>query len=108
MAKCERAPVNAVNVMMNTLVPTAVFSSYPRTDVRIRSIIIPPPEPTNPQIKPIIIPQIMDCIARFFADVSAIDSLVFITGRTINFIPSRNVINTEKPPIVADGRILAT
>ena len=27
MAKCETAPVSAVNVMINTLVPTAVFSS---------------------------------------------------------------------------------
>ena len=26
MAKCEAAPVSAVNVIMNTLVPTAVFS----------------------------------------------------------------------------------
>ena len=27
MAKCETEPVSAVKVMMNTLVPTAVFSS---------------------------------------------------------------------------------
>ena len=31
IAICDTAPVNAVNVMMKTLVPTAVFSSYPRT-----------------------------------------------------------------------------
>ena len=55
-----RLRVRAVKVMINTLVPTAVFNSYPRTDVRIRSIIIPPPAPMNPQIKPIITPQITD------------------------------------------------
>ena len=60
MAKWDTAPVRAVKVMINTLVPTAVFNSYPRTDVRIRSIIIPPPAPINPQIKPIITPQITD------------------------------------------------
>ena len=31
MAKWLTAPVRAVKVMMNTLVPTAVFSSYPST-----------------------------------------------------------------------------
>ena len=60
MAKWDTAPVRAVKVIINTLVPTAVFNSYPRTDVRIRSIIIPPPAPINPQIKPIITPQITD------------------------------------------------
>ena len=60
MAKCEAAPVNAVNVIMNTLVPTAVLSSYPKTEVKIRSIIIPPPAPTKPHINPIKTPQITD------------------------------------------------
>ena len=46
--------------MMNTLVPTAVLSSYPSTLVKIRSIIIPPPAPINPQIKPITVPQTTD------------------------------------------------
>ena len=58
--KWETAPVSAVNVMINTLVPTAVFSSYPRTEVSIRSIIMPPPAPTNPQMKPMRIPQATD------------------------------------------------
>ena len=53
-------PVNDVNVIINTLVPTAVFSSYPITLVKMRSIIIPPPAPINPQIKPITTPQIID------------------------------------------------
>ena len=53
-------PVSAVKVIINTLVPTAVFNSYPKTEVRINSIIIPPPAPINPQIKPIIIPDIID------------------------------------------------
>lgn len=60
IAKCETAPVRAVNVIINTLVPTAVFSSYPITLVKMRSIIIPPPAPINPQIKPITTPQIID------------------------------------------------
>jgi len=36
------------------------------------------------------------------------DSLVVITGRTMNLIPSRNVMNTEKFPMVAEGTRLAT
>ena len=75
--------------------------------VRISSIIMPPPAPTNPQMRPIIVPQIMDCIARFFAGTFSIASFVVMTGRTMNFIPSRNVIMTEKLPIVADGSRLA-
>lgn len=47
--KWETEPVSAVKVMMNTLVPTAVLSSYPSTLVKIRSIIIPPPAPINPR-----------------------------------------------------------
>lgn len=38
MAKCDAVPVSAVNVMMNTLVPTAVFNSYPRMGVNTSSI----------------------------------------------------------------------
>ena len=34
MAKWDTAPVRAVKVIMNTLVPTAVFRSYPSTEVR--------------------------------------------------------------------------
>ena len=58
--KWDAAPVNAVNAIIKTLVPTAVFNSYPNTLVKISNIIIPPPAPTNPQISPIIIPQMMD------------------------------------------------
>ena len=36
------------------------------------------------------------------------NGLIMMTGRTINFMPSKNVINTENPPIVADGTMLAT
>ena len=35
-------------------------------------------------------------------------SLVVITGRTMNLIPSRKVINTEKFPMVVLGKRLAT
>ena len=89
--------------MIKTLVPTAVLSSYPRTEVRIRSIIIPPPAPIKPHINPMMIPQITDCMARFLADTPCIASLVVITGLTMNLIPNRKVIKTEKLPMVADG-----
>lgn len=108
MAKWETAPVSAVKVMIKTLVPTAVFNSYPRTDVSIKSIIIPPPAPTNPQINPIRTPQRMDWIALFFAETSIMASFVVITGFTINFIPSNKVINTETFPIAVDGTKLET
>ena len=99
MAKWLTAPVNAVNVMINTLVPTAVFSSYPSTLVRIRSIIMPPPAPTNPQMNPISMPQRMDCMNRFFGLTASIESFVVMTGLTMNLIPRSSVMNTEKPPI---------
>ena len=108
ITKWEAAPVNAVNAIINTLVPTAVFSSYPSTEVSIRSIIMPQPAPTNPQINPIQIPLMTDWMARFCADTLCMVSLVVITGRTINLIPSKNVIKTEKFPIVADGTRLET
>ena len=108
MAKCEIDPVNAVNAMINTLVPTAVFNSYPSTEVRIRSIIMPPPAPTKPQINPMRTPHITDCTARFSADTPCIASFVVMTGRTINLIPKRNVIKTEKFPMAADGTRLDT
>ena len=60
MAKCETEPVSAVNVIINTLVPTAVLSSYPSTLVKSRSIIIPPPAPINPQINPTNAPHTAD------------------------------------------------
>ena len=50
IVKWEVAPAKAVNAIINTLVPTAVFNSYPRTEVNISNIIMPPPAPTNPQI----------------------------------------------------------
>ena len=45
----------------------------------------------------------MDWIARFFADTPCMDSFVVMTGRTINLMPSRKVMKTEKLPMVADG-----
>ena len=42
-------------------------------------------------------------MARFLAGTSAIASLVVITGFTINLIPKRKVIKTEKFPMVVDG-----
>ena len=47
-------------------------------------------------------------MARFFALTPCMASLVVITGRTMNLMPSRKVMNTEKLPIVAEGSRLAT
>ena len=55
--KLLTAPVSAEKVIINTLVPTAVFSSYPSTMVKSISIIIPPPAPKKPQISPMMEPQ---------------------------------------------------
>ena len=68
---------------------------------------MPPPAPMKPQIMPIIAPQTSDCTARFFASTCAIVSFVVITGRRMNLTPNRNVMKTEKPPIVAEGTRLA-
>ena len=46
-------------------------------------------------------------MARFLADTAIMVSLVVITGRRMNLMPSRNVMNTEKPPMVAEGTRLA-
>ena len=69
---------------------------------------MPPPAPTKPQIRPMMTPQTMDWIARFFAEIPCMASLVVMTGLTMNLMPSRNVINTEKPPIVREGTRLAS
>ena len=71
------------------------------------SIIMPPPAPINPQMKPIVTPQTNDWIIRLRGETCCISSLVVITGRTINLTPSRKVMNTENDPIVADGSRLA-
>ena len=78
------------------------------TLVRISSIIMPPPAPTKPQMKPMAMPQTTDWTARFLALTAAMASLVVITGRRMNLMPSRKVMNTEKPPMVAAGTRLAT
>ena len=70
---------------------------------RIAAVFANKATPTNPQINPIQIPLMTDWMARFCADTLCMVSLVVITGRTINLIPSKNVIKTEKFPIVADG-----
>ena len=108
MAKWLSEPVRAVKVMINTLVPTAVFSSYPRMLVNASSIIMPPPAPIKPQINPTIIPQSTDCTICFFLDTPSIAALVVMTGLTINFTPSSSVMKTEKFPIAADGTMLDT
>ena len=69
---------------------------------------MPPPAPIKPQMKPMRTPQTMDWTARFFALTPCMASLVVMTGRTMNLMPSRKVMNTEKLPIVAEGSRLAT
>ena len=93
--------------MMNTLVPTAVFSSYPRILVRIRSIIIPPPAPIKPQMNPTTVPLATDWMIRFRLLTLFMDSFVVMTGFTMNLIPSSRVMDTEKLPIVVLGTRLA-
>ena len=107
MAKWLTAPVSAVKVMMKTLVPTAVFSSYPSTEVSRSSIIMPPPAPINPQIKPTTEPQSSDWTSRFCALTAFIALFVVMTGRTMNLMPSSSVIKVEKLPIVDPGIRLA-
>ena len=46
------APMSAVNVMMQTLVPTDFLNSLPRRTLRTKSIMSPPPAPWKPQTKP--------------------------------------------------------
>ena len=69
---------------------------------------MPPPAPMKPQMKPMSTPHTMDWMARFLALTPCIASLVVMTGRTMNLMPSRKVMNTEKPPMVAEGTLLAT
>ena len=68
---------------------------------------MPPPAPTKPQMKPISMPHTTDWTARFLADTAIMVSLVVMTGRRMNLTPSRNVMNTEKPPMVVEGTRLA-
>ena len=63
------------------------------------SIIMPPPAPTNPQIRPITVPHRIDWITRVFLSTAIIVSFVVMTGFTINLMPSSIVITVEKPPI---------
>ena len=59
-------------------------------------------------MKPMSTPHTTDCTARFWGLTLSMASLVVMTGRTMNLTPSRKVMNTEKPPMVAEGTLLAT
>ena len=83
IAKWDKAPVRAVKVIMKTLVPTAVFNSYPRTLTRIISIIIPPPAPTTPQIMPITAPETIDWTMAFLLLLSLLLAFASKTGLKI-------------------------
>ena len=67
------------------------------------SIIIPPPAPKKPQIKPMQQPPaapLTICITRL---LSCMVCLGFTDGSRRNFRPSTRVMNTEKPPNVPSG-----
>ena len=68
---------------------------------------MPPPAPTKPQIKPIMMPHPADFISRSLGETASMLSLVVMTGRTMNFTPSSMVMQTEKLPMVAFCRKLA-
>ena len=59
-------------------------------------------------MKPITVPQTMDCTALVRWSFSACTSLVVMTGRTMNLTPSRKVMNTEKFPMAVLGTSEAT
>ncbi len=65
---------------------------------------MPPPAPTKPHIKPIIIPHSTDCTAAVFLSFFIILLSAAVTGFTRNLTPSREVITTENPPIAVPGR----
>ena len=59
-------------------------------------------------MKPTITPHTTDWTARFLGDAAAMDSLVVMTGLTMNLIPSISVMKVEKPPMVEEGTRLDT
>lgn len=99
--KCDTAPTSAVNVMINTLVPTAFLSGNPINDVSTRSIIMPPPAPTNPQIIPIIADSANVCTAshHLFLYKRSFKGSLPLTGTSMNLSPSSDVAKMEKLPI---------
>ena len=74
---------------MNTLVPTAVLSSYPSTLVRMSSIIMPPPAPIKPQMKPTSPRTPRTGGSAFGAHRTHGFLLVAITGFTMNLMPQK-------------------
>ena len=103
MATWDSAPVRAVKVMMNTLVPTAVLSSYPSTEVNTSSIIMPPPAPMKPQMKPMTTPHTTDSAARIPRPPPGKRVWVAVTGKRMNRTPSSRVMHTEKPLMASLG-----
>ena len=99
--KCDTAPTSAVNVMINTLVPTAFLSGNPINDVSTRSIIMPPPAPTNPQIIPIVADSANVCTAshHLFLYKRSFKGSLPLTGTRMNLSPSSDVAKMEKLPI---------
>ena len=92
--------MRAVKVMIKVLVPTAAFSSMPKKAVNTTSIIIPPPEPTNPVPKPMVRPKNREIAIPF---PSSFDPLVLVCARSVlgftrKRMPMQKVRIRVKPP----------
>ena len=92
--------IKAVNVIMKVLVPTAVFSSIPKKADRTISMVIPPPEPTNPVPKPIGMPQAKERMTSFRPSfVPFFTGFYFAeSGFTRKRMPIQTVKIKVKPP----------
>ena len=103
IAKCDIAPVSAVKVMINTLSADRGFqliSEHCGEDKQHHHAAACADESAD---KTDYRSADNGLYRTLFAGTFSIASFVVMTGRTMNFIPSRNVIMTEKLPIVADG-----
>ena len=74
----------------------------------MRSIIMPPPAPTKPQMKPIKIPPKIDPKIFLLLLKEFIFSLVVMTGLMTNLRPKNKVMRLEKAPMVVEGTKEAT
>ena len=73
--KCPIPPAREMNAMIITEVPTALLIEYPRTNVSVITIAIPPPIPRTPETKPTIEP------------IRIIESLFLSSKNFTSFVP---------------------
>ena len=102
--------ISAVKVMMNVLVPTAVFSSIPRKAVNTTSIIMPPPVPTKPVPKPIVKPKNKEIATPFRSSISPFPAVFFllVSGLIRKRMPMKKVRKSVKLPSTTLPTIKAT